>query len=244
MNEEIIYGVNPVKEALRGRRQMFELFVAEGATDQRIEKLTRLAAEVGVPVRRRKRTDLTRICATDHHQGVALRLESFRYSDLDDILVQAETADKPAILVILDGIQDPHNLGAIIRTAACAGASAVVIPRDRAVGVTAVAEKVAAGACETVPVAQVTNLAVTLEQLKEKGFWIYGADEKSNTTLYQQKLTGNIAFVIGNEGEGIRPLVRKKCDVVFSIPLTGGVSSLNASVAAGIILFEAVRQRI
>jgi 23S rRNA (guanosine2251-2'-O)-methyltransferase len=244
MNEEIIYGVNPVKEALRGCRHMFELFVAEGATDQRIEKLTKLAAEVGVPVRRRKRTDLTRICATDHHQGVALRLESFRYSDLDDILVQAETAEKPAILVILDGIQDPHNLGAIIRTAACAGACAVVIPRDRAVGVTAVAEKVAAGACETVPVAQVTNLAVTLEQLKEKGFWIYGADEKSNTTLYQQKLTGNIAFVIGNEGEGIRPLVRKKCDVVFSIPLTGGVSSLNASVAAGIILFEAVRQRI
>jgi 23S rRNA (guanosine2251-2'-O)-methyltransferase len=241
MQEEIIYGINPVKEALRGCRRLFELYLAEGSSDQRIDKLLKLAAEQGVPVRRRSRLDLTRLCATDHHQGVALRIEAFAYADLDDSL---GNAGPEALLVVLDGIQDPHNLGALIRTAACAGAVAVIIPKDRAVGVTAVVEKVAAGSCETIPVVQVTNLAVTLEQLKENGFWIYGADEKSGQSLYQQKLTGRVAFVIGGEGEGIRPLVRKKCDVVFAIPLPGGVSSLNASVAGGVALFEAVRQRL
>ena len=243
MNEEIIYGINPVKEALRGSRRLFELFVVEGAVDQRVDKLLALAAEKAVPVRRRKRPDLTRICASDHHQGVALRIEAFAYADFEDVLAAWRERGEDGLCVVLDGIQDPHNLGALIRTAACAGAMTVIIPKDRAVGVTAVVEKVAAGACETIPVVQVTNLAMTLEQLKERGFWIYGADEKSGQSLYQQKLTGNVAFVIGGEGEGIRPLVRKKCDVVFSIPLSGGVSSLNASVAGGVALFEAVRQR-
>jgi 23S rRNA (guanosine2251-2'-O)-methyltransferase len=243
LNEEIIYGINPVKEALRGNRQLFELFVAEGAPDQRVEKLLRSAAEKGLPVRRRKKPDLTRICATDHHQGVALRLEAYTYSELEDVL-ERTTSPEGELLVVLDGIQDPHNLGALIRTAACAGAAAVIIPKDRAVGVTAAVEKVAAGACETIAVVQVVNVAATLERLKEQGFWIYGADEKSNTTLFQQKLLGKVAFVIGGEGEGIRPLVRKKCDVIFSIPLPGGVSSLNASVAGGVALFEAVRQRL
>lgn len=244
MQEEIIYGINPVKEALRGERRAFELFVAEGTADQRVEKLLKLAAEAGVPVRRRQRRDLQRLCATDHHQGVALRIEAFTYADFDDVLEAWRVKGESAVFVLLDGIQDPHNLGAIIRTAACAGAGCVIIPKDRAVGVSPTVEKVAAGATETVPVVQVTNLATTLEQLKGAGFWIYGADEKSGESLYRQKLTGNIAFVIGGEGEGIRPLVRKKCDVLFSIPLAGGVNSLNASVACGISLFEAVRQRL
>jgi len=244
MQDEIIYGINPVKEALRGSRQLFELFVAEGATDQRVEKLLKLATDHGVPVRRRKKPDLTRLCATDHHQGVALRLEAFAYTELEDVFIAADTPEGEALLVVLDGIQDPHNLGALIRTAACAGAAAVIIPKDRAVGVTAAVEKVAAGACETIPVVQVVNLAVALERLKDQGFWIYGADEKSGASLYQQKLLGNVAFVIGGEGEGIRPLVRKKCDIIFSIPLPGGVTSLNASVAGGVALFEAVRQRL
>jgi 23S rRNA (guanosine2251-2'-O)-methyltransferase len=244
MQEEIIYGINPVKEALRGQRRAFELFVAEGTSDQRVEKLLRLANETGVPVRRRQRRDLQRLCATEHHQGVALRVEAFAYADLDDQLASWKEQGGEALVVVLDGIQDPHNLGALIRTAACAGARCVIIPKDRAVGVSPTVEKVAAGATETVPVAQVTNIATALEQLKGAGFWIYGADEKSGSSLYQQKLTGNIAFVIGGEGEGIRPLVRKKCDVIFSIPLPGGISSLNASVAGGIALFEAVRQRL
>jgi len=244
MAEEIICGINPVKEALRGSRKIYELFIADGAADQRVGKLSELAGEKGIPVRRRSKTDITRLAGTDHHQGAALRIESFSYADLDDVIGSWKEKGTEAIVVVLDGIQDPHNLGALIRSAASAGAECVVIPRDRAAGVTATAEKVAAGAAETVPIAQVTNIAVTLEQLKGAGFWIYGADEKSSQSLYQQKLTGNIALVIGGEGEGIRPLVRKKCDVVFSIPLAGGVGSLNASVAGGIAMFEAVRQRL
>jgi len=244
MSEEMICGINPVKEALRGSRKIYELFIADGSSDQRVGKLSELAGEKNVPVRRRSKLDLTRLAGTDHHQGVALRIESFSYADLDDVLTAWKEKGGDAIIVILDGIQDPHNLGALIRSAASAGAECVIIPRDRAAGVTATAEKVAAGAAETIPIAQVTNIAVTLEQLKEAGFWIYGADEKSGHSLYSQKLSGNIALVIGGEGEGIRPLVRKKCDVVFSIPLAGGVGSLNASVAGGIAMFEAVRQRL
>ncbi len=244
MSEEIICGINPVKEALRGSRKIFELFIADGTADQRVGKLSELASEKNIPTRRRSKVDITRLTGTDHHQGVALRLESFSYTDFDDVLSACKEKAGEAMLVVLDGIQDPHNLGALIRSAASAGAAAVVIPRDRAAGVTATAEKVAAGAAETIPIAQVTNIAVTLEQLKTAGFWIYGADEKSSQSLYQQKLKGNIALVIGGEGEGIRPLVRKKCDVVFSIPLAGGVGSLNASVAGGIAMFEAVRQRL
>ncbi len=244
MSEEIISGINPVKEALRGSRKIFELFIAEGASDQRIGKLCDLAGEKAVPVRRRSKVDINRLAGTDHHQGVALRIESFSYAELEDVLELWRGKGSEAIIVVLDGIQDPHNLGALIRSAACAGAECVVIPRDRAAGVTATAEKVAAGAAETIPIAQVTNIATTLELLKNAGFWIYGADEKSSESLYRQKLTGNIALVIGGEGEGIRQLVRKKCDVVFSIPLQGGVSSLNASVAGGIAMFEAVRQRM
>jgi 23S rRNA (guanosine2251-2'-O)-methyltransferase len=244
MSEEIISGINPVKEALRGSRNIFELFIADGAADQRVGKLSDLAGEKGVPVRRRSKADISRLAGTEHHQGVALRIEAFSYAELEDVLITWKEKGSETIVVVLDGIQDPHNLGALIRSAACAGAEFVVIPRDRAAGVTATAEKVAAGAAETIPIVQVTNIATTLEQLKDAGFWIYGADEKSGETLYRQKLTGNIALVIGGEGEGIRPLVRKKCDVVFSIPLSGGVSSLNASVAGGIAMFEAVRQRL
>lgn len=244
MSEEIICGINPVKEALRGTRKIFELFIADGTADQRVGKLAELAGEKNIPVRRRSKVDITRLAGTDHHQGVALRIESFSYAELEDILAAWKERGGESIVVVLDGIQDPHNLGALIRSAASAGAECVVIPRDRAAGVTATAEKVAAGAAETIPIAQVTNIAVTLDQLKDAGFWIYGADEKSGHSLYSQKLTGNIALVIGGEGEGIRPLVRKKCDVVFSIPLAGGVGSLNASVAGGITLFEAVRQRL
>lgn len=243
MNDEIICGINPVKEALRGVRKIFELFIADGAADQRIAKLAELASAKNIPIRRRSKVDITRLTGTDHHQGVSLRLEAFSYTDLDDLLSRWQEEGGDVMVVVLDGIQDPHNLGALIRSAASAGVLGVIIPKDRAAGVTATAEKVAAGAAETVPIAQVTNIAMTLEQLKEYGFWIYGADEKSSQSLYRQKLTGNIALVIGGEGEGIRPLVRKKCDLLFSIPLAGGVGSLNASVAGGIAMFEAVRQR-
>lgn len=241
--EEIIYGLNPVMEALRGTRQIYELFVAGSSPDKRMEKLLKLAAERKVPVRQREKGDLNRLCGTDHHQGVALRAEPFAYADLHDVLAGLKGGNAPLILV-LDSVQDPHNLGALIRSAACAGANAVVIPKDRAAGVTPAAEKASAGAASTIPVVQVTNIAQTLQELKDAGFWIYGADGNAKATLYQQDFTGPVALVIGGEGEGVRPLVRKSCDEVVSIPLQGGVNSLNASVAGGIMLFEVVRQRV
>lgn len=243
VKEEIIYGLNPVMEALRGSRQIYELFLAGSSTDKRLEKLQKLAAERKVPVRQREKADLTRLCGSDHHQGVALKAEPFPYADLDDVLKTLQgTGD--GLILVLDSVQDPHNLGALIRSAACAGAHAVVIPKDRAAGVTAAAEKGAAGATETIAVAQVTNITKALQDLKAAGFWIFGADGAARRNLYQQDLTGPVALVIGGEGGGLRPLVRKGCDGVVSIPMQGGINSLNASVAGGILLFEVVRQRM
>jgi 23S rRNA (guanosine2251-2'-O)-methyltransferase len=243
LKEEIIYGLNPVMEALRGTRRAFELFLSGAGSDRRFAKLLQLAKERDVPVRQREKGDISRLCGTEHHQGVALRVEAFAYAGLEDILERWRSSGESGLVVVLDGVQDPHNLGALIRSAACAGAHGVIIPRDRAVGVTAVVEKTSAGAVETVPVAQVANIAQTLEELKRDGFWIYGAEGKSAASLYDQDFRGNTAVVIGGEGEGIRPLVQKKCDYLVSIPIKGGVNSLNASVAGGVMLFEIVRQR-
>lgn len=244
MNDEMIYGMNPVLEALRGSRRAFELFVAAGANDRRLEKLLKLAAEKSVPVRQREKRDLARLCGTEHHQGVALRVEGFPYADLADLLGNWRSLGTSGLVLVLDGIQDPHNLGALIRTAACAGADGVIIPRDRAAAVTPTVEKSSAGAVETIPIVQVTNIAQTLAELKEVGFWIYGAVGEAAEPVYRQDLTGHVALVIGSEGEGLRPLVRKMCDLLVAIPLQGGVSSLNASVAGGVLMFEAVRQRL
>ncbi len=244
MKDEIIYGVNPVLEALRGKRRAFELFVAGGSSDRRYAKLLELAKERGVPVRQREKGDISRLCGTEHHQGAALRVEAFAYAGLEDILGRWRASGETGLLVVCDGVQDPRNLGALIRSAACAGAHGVVIPKDRAVGVTATVEKASAGAVETIPVAQVANIAQTLEELKKEGFWIYGAAGDAAASVYGQDFRGNTVVVIGGEGEGIRPLVRKRCDHLVSIPIRGGVSSLNAAVAAGVFLFEIVRQRL
>jgi 23S rRNA (guanosine2251-2'-O)-methyltransferase len=183
------------------------------------------------------------MCGSSHHQGIALEVEPFRYADLDDLLASLAESGKNGFLLVLDGIQDPHNLGALIRSAACAGCDGVVIPKDRACGVTAAAEKASAGAVETVPVAQVTNIAQALETMKKAGYWVYGLAGEAGQSLYQVNFSGKAVLLVGNEGEGIRPLVRKQCDVVLAIPQYGGVGSLNASVAGGIALFEAARQR-
>lgn len=243
MSDDILYGVNPVREALRGNRRAFELFVQTSGSDQRIAKIAAMAEEKGIPVRRRERHDLERLAASSHHQGVVLRVAPFAYTDLHDFLAGRCDADTPLFILVLDSIQDPHNLGALIRSAACAGAQAVMISKDRACGVTGVVEKASAGAVETVPVIQVVNLAQALERLKEAGCWVYGLDGEASATLYQTDLRGNLVLVVGSEGEGIRPLIRKQCDGLLVIPHYGGVSSLNASVAGGIVLFEAARQR-
>lgn len=244
MKEEIVYGINPVLEALRGKRRAFELFVAREGQDKRLEKILELAAEKGVAVRQREKRDIARLCGTEYHQGVALRIEEFSYTELDEMVGRWRDTGEPGLVVILDGIEDPHNLGAIIRTAACAGAHGVIIPKDRAAQVTSTVEKVSAGAVETIPVVRVTNLVHAIEELKKAGFWIYGAAGEVGDSLYRQNFSGDVVLVIGSEDEGIRPLVRKKCDLLVSIPLPGGVASLNASVAAGVLLFEAVRQRV
>jgi len=244
VKEEILYGINSAMEALRGKRRAFELFVSRDANDRRMEKLLKLAAEKGVPVRSRDKRDIGRLCGSEHHQGVALRLEGFPYSEVDDIMSSWRESGESGLILALDGVQDPHNLGALIRSAACAGAHGVIIPKDRAARVTATVEKSAAGAAETIPVAQVTNLAQTLDELKEAGFWVYGTADSAASSLYGHDLTGNVVVVLGGEGAGIRPLVRKKCDFLVAVPLQGGVSSLNASVAGGVVLFEALRQRL
>lgn len=241
MKVELIFGVNPVKESLQGSRGAFNLYVQISATDHRVEKIIKLAEDRGVAVHRREKADLTRMCASSHHQGIALEVEPFRYTEFEDLLDSITSSGSTGFLLVLDGILDPHNLGALIRSAACAGADGVIIPRDRACGVTAAAEKASAGAVETIPVSQVTNIAQTLEILKKGGYWVYGLAGEVSQSLYNVKFSGSSALVIGSEGEGIRPLVRKQCDVVMSIPQYGGVSSLNASVAGGVALFEMAR---
>lgn len=238
MKDELVFGVNPVREVLAGTRAVFELYVQTNATDHRLEKVLKLAEERGVKVIRRERDDLTRMCGSSHHQGMALKVAPFIYSDLDDMVAAAAQGDSAGFLLVLDGIQDPHNLGALIRSAACAGANGVIIPKDRACGITPAVEKASAGAVETIPVAQVTNVTKALELLKQSGYWIYGLTGEAATSLHTVDFSGNIALVIGGEGEGIRPLVARQCDVLLSIPQYGGVGSLNASVAGGIALFQ------
>jgi 23S rRNA (guanosine2251-2'-O)-methyltransferase len=241
MKGELIFGVNPVKESLQGTRGAFNLYVQISATDHRVEKIIKLAEDRGVAVHRRDKNDLTKMCASSHHQGIALEVEPFRYADFDDLLASVSDSGSAGFLLVLDGIQDPHNLGALIRSAACAGANGVIIPKDRACGVTAAVEKSSAGAAEMLPVTMVTNIAQTLEIMKKAGYWVYGLAGEVSQSLYGVKFSGNSILVIGGEGEGIRPLVRKQCDVIMSIPQYGGVSSLNASVAGGIALFEMAR---
>jgi 23S rRNA (guanosine2251-2'-O)-methyltransferase len=243
MKEDILYGINPVREALRGNRKAFELFVQTGGTDQRIAKLATLAEEKGIAVRRRERADLERLAGNPHHQGVVLKVAPFVYAELEDFLSNHMESNGSLFVLVLDGIQDPQNLGALIRSAACAGVQGVVIPKDRACGMTPVVEKASAGAVETIPVIQVTNLVQTLERLKQAGCWTFGLAGESDKDIYQADYRGNLALVVGSEGEGIRPLVRKHCDLLLAIPHYGGISSLNASVAGGIVLFEAARQR-
>jgi len=244
MKGELVFGVNPVKETLQSSRSVFGMYVQASATDHRMEKIVKLAEARSVPIHRREREDLTRLCASSHHQGVALMVEPFCYAELDELLAGIEQAGKPGFLLVLDGIQDPHNLGALIRSAACAGCDGVIIPKDRAAGVTPSVEKASAGAVETILVTRVTNIAQTLQSLKGSGYWVYGLAEEAGQSLYNVDFQGKVALLIGNEGEGIRPLVRKQCDAVISIPHYGGVASLNASVAGGIALFEAARRRV
>jgi 23S rRNA (guanosine2251-2'-O)-methyltransferase len=232
----ILSGIHPVAEALRSRHPMDRLLVAQGAGGPRLQEVIELARQVGVPVRFEPRSALDRVAGTTAHQGVVALGAARQYADLD-------VATAAELVVVLDGVEDPHNLGAIIRTAHAAGAGAIVIPERRAASLTDVAAKAAAGALEHLPVVRVTNVNRTLEDLKKRDFWIYGLDERGNETYDEVDYGSPTALVFGGEGKGLHEQVRKHCDVIVRIPMAGKISSLNVSVAAGVVLFEWKRRR-
>jgi 23S rRNA (guanosine2251-2'-O)-methyltransferase len=227
----ILSGIHPVAEALRARHSLEHLLVAQGAGGPRLQEIIDMARRASVPVRFEPRAALDRLAGTSAHQGVVAVGAAQRYADLDAVAASE-------MLVVLDGVEDPHNLGAIIRTAHAAGAGAVVIPERRAVGVTDVVAKAAAGALEHLPVVRVTNINRALEDLKQRGFWIYGLDERGTETYDQVEYASPAAVVLGGEGKGLHEQVRKHCDALVRIPVAGRISSLNVSVAAGVMLFE------
>lgn len=237
----VIYGVSPVLEALRsGRRRIREILVARGGQPNRLQEIRALARRMGVPVVETDRTHLDAATRRANHQGVMAYAAPVAYADLDDVLAGAGAAP---LLVALDQVEDPHNLGAVIRTAECAGAHAVVVPGHHAVGLTETVVKASAGATEYLPVVRVVNLAATLETLRRADVWIVGVERDGDRPYVAWDFTLPTAIVLGGEGKGLRRLVRERCDVVVSLPLLGRITSLNVSVAAGVVLYEAVRQR-
>ena len=242
MDNDLIIGRNPVTEALKSGRTVEKLMVAKGS-EKSLSKLIAMAKDAGVPVYYNDKSRMDKIAGGGAHQGVAAYVSSYGYSEVDDLIARAEAKGEVPFLVILDGIEDPHNLGAILRSADGAGAHGVIIPKRRAVGVTGVVAKASAGAIEYVPVARVSNIPRTIEELKKQGFWIAALD-MSETAYFNSDLKGRIALVVGNEGEGISRLVKEKCDFTAKIPTRGDIDSLNASVAAGILGFEILHQRL
>jgi 23S rRNA (guanosine2251-2'-O)-methyltransferase len=243
--QRYVYGVNPVLESLRAHAERVErLFVTEGqlAAKAAAEIFSR-ARDAGIRVERVPRERLAALADGGVHQGVVAELRGFEYAELEDLLEAAEESGRPPLLVVLDGIQDPHNFGAIIRSAHALGAHGVVIAKDRAVPVTGVVAKASAGAVEHCPIARVVNLSRALEELKEAGVWIAAADPHSNEPMWGARLDGPLAVVVGAEGAGVRQGVLEHCDFRLQIPMLGQVGSLNASVSAAILLYEAARQR-
>ena len=241
--EDMIEGRNALTEALKSGRTIDKVFVAEGETDKALARLAAQAKEAGAVVVPTDRRKLDQMSPTGAHQGVMAQVAAHEYATLEDILQRAADRGEAPLLVLCDELSDPHNLGAILRTAECAGAHGVVIPKRRSVGLTAVVSKTSAGAVEYMPVARVGNMAAAIRELKENGVWIFGTAADGNTDLYHADLKGPAAIVIGNEGQGMSRLVAESCDFRVSIPMKGRISSLNASAAAAILLYEAVRQR-
>ena len=243
LSEGMIEGRNAVTEALRSGRTINKVFLADGDTDKALGRLAAMAKEAGAVVVRIDRRKLNDMSPTGAHQGIIASVAAHEYASVEDILRAAQEKGEAPLLVVCDELSDPHNLGAIIRTAECAGAHGVIIPKRRSVGLTAVVGKASAGALEYMPVARVSNIASTLRDLQSKGIWVFGTAAEGATVLYQADLTLPAAIVIGNEGVGMSRIVAEHCDFKVSIPMKGQISSLNASAAAAILLYEAVRQR-
>ena len=241
--DNILEGRNALTEALASGRAIDKVFIAEGNTDRALARLAAQARQSGAVVVETDRRKLDQMSATGAHQGIIAMVAAHSYATVDDILALARERGEAPLIVICDELSDPHNLGAIIRTAECAGAHGVIIPKRRSVGLTAVVGKASAGALEYLPVARVSNITAAIDTLKKAGVWIYGTAAEGSTTLYKADLKGAAAIVIGNEGQGMSRLVSDSCDFKVSIPMKGSISSLNASAAAAIMLYEAVRQR-
>ena len=243
LQELKIEGRNAVLEAFRSGKPMDKVFLLDGCMDGPLKTIAREAKKHDTIINYVKKERLEQLSETGKHQGVIAMAAAYEYAQVEDILAKAEEKGEPPFILLLDGIEDPHNLGAIIRTANLAGAHGVIIPKRRAVGLTATVAKTSAGALNYTPVAKVTNLTQTMKELKEKGMWFVGAD-MGGETMYQLDLTGPIGVVIGSEGDGMSKLVKENCDFIASIPMKGDIDSLNASVAVGILAYEIVRQRM
>ena len=240
---EQIEGRNAVLEAFRSGKCVDKLFILDGCQDGPVRTIAREARKTDTIINYVSKVRLVQLSETHAHQGVIAQVAAYDYSTVDEILARAEEKGEAPFLIILDNVEDPHNLGAIIRTANLAGAHGVIIPKRRAVGLTSTVAKTSAGAINYTPVAKVTNIVRTIEELKEKGIWFVCAD-MGGETMYDLDLTGPMGLVIGNEGEGVSRLVREACDFTASIPMKGDIDSLNASVAAGVLAYEIVRQRL
>ena len=241
-NENQLEGRNAVLEVLKSGRDIEKIIVQKGNVEGTIRRIVGIAKEKGVVVQEVVKQKLDEMSQTKNHQGVIAIVSEHEYADVEDIINSAESKGEKPFIIILDNITDPHNLGAIIRTAECAGAHGVIIPKRRSVGLTAVVGKTSAGAIEYMPVARVTNIARTIDDLKSRGIWVACAD-MGGDDYFDASLDGALALVIGSEGEGVSRLVKEKCDFTVSIPMYGKISSLNASVAAALLMDEAVRQR-
>lgn len=245
-NEEeslVIYGRNAVLEAFRSGKTIDRLYVQEGVADGTLQSILRTAKKTDAVINFVNKDRLNKYAEGDKHQGVVAMAAAYNYAEVEDILNAAKEKEEPPFIIVLDDIEDPHNLGAIIRTANQAGAHGVIIPKRHAVGLTATVARTSAGAINYTPVAKVTNISRTIEELKEKGIWFACAD-MSGELMYNCNLTGAIGLVIGSEGNGVSRLVKEKCDFVVKIPMFGQIDSLNASVAAGVLSYEIVRQRM
>lgn len=242
INEFIIEGRNAVIEAFRAGKPIDKIYILDGCQDGPMTTIKREAKKYDTIIKYVAKERLDQISETGKHQGVIAYCAAYEYSQVEDILAKAKEKGEPPFIILLDNIEDPHNLGAIIRTANLAGAHGVIIPKNRAVGLTATVARTSAGALNYTPVAKVTNLSKTIEDLKREGLWFVCAD-MGGTKMYKLDLKGPIGLVIGSEGEGVSRLVRENCDMIASIPMKGDIDSLNASVAAGVLAYEIVRQR-
>lgn len=241
--EELIAGKHPVLEALRSGREINKIWIADGAQKSLTQPITAEAKKLGIVVQFVDKRKLDNMAQGVAHQGVIAQAAAFAYAELEDLLEIAAKREETPFLLLLDEIEDPHNLGSILRTAECTGVHGVVIPKRRSAGLTATVMKTSAGAAEHVAVARVTNLAQTIDRLKEAGIWIAGTDVSASQDVYNMKFDMPLAVVIGNESKGMGRLIKEKCDFLVKLPMLGRLNSLNASVAAGVLMYEVVRQR-